>query len=593
MYAVLKSLRNKFIKSIIVSTMVVASGLMVFGTPINAYAATTNTAPAAKVSFTFDDGLQSASTQAAPTLAKYGFSGTDYVITGCVGMTTAPNTCHANTDATYLSWAQVQALQNSSHWEIASHTVTHPYLASFDATDGQPNKLTTAQVTTELVNSKATLAAQGINATDFASPYGDYSPAVLAQVAKYYASMRGFADTGYNAWPNNDYIIRDEQIQAGVTVAQAKAYVDSAIANNQWLVLTFHDIKPVASTDPADYEYSTADLDAIAAYIKSKNVSVVNINAGLVKSDVNLLANNSFNSGIASGWTTNNTSGVTKDTLTNGSYPDPTNSVKFVAGTKDEHLFSPKVAVSASNTYMLKNYLNITKRTSGEVSFYIDEYDTNGNWISGQYKKAETTLFPEELGISYKPTSTNVATASLQVGVTANSGITAYLDNSQWFPLTTVVSTPPAILGEETFDGGLTTDGWTTDSAATITPDGGNNGSPANVVNSVKLTATTTNKHLFSAKMITDSTKTYNFASYVNVKTLTSGEVGFYIDEYDASGNWISGQYKTGARAVGTSTVSFNYTPTNATVKSSSLQVIVVGNSGITAYIDDIKVSQL
>ena len=215
-----KTFKNRLIKSAITSSMLTASVFMVLSTPLHALAATTNITPTAKISFTFDDGLASASTQAAPTLAKYGFSATDYVITGCVGMSTAPNTCHANTDATYLTWAQVQALQNTSHWEIASHTVSHPYLASKDATDGQPNVLTPAQVTTELVNSRSAFAAQGITATDFATPYGDYTPPVLAQIAKYYASMRGFADTGYNTWPGSDYLIRDQQVQAGVSDRQ-------------------------------------------------------------------------------------------------------------------------------------------------------------------------------------------------------------------------------------------------------------------------------------------------------------------------------------------------------------------------------------
>src|SRR5438045_9316366 len=111
-------------------------------------------------------------------------------------MTTAPNTCHANTDTTYMSWAQIATLQTTYGWEIGSHTVTHPYLATSDATDGQPNVLTPAQVTAELTNSKSALAAHGINATDFATPYGDYKNAVLAQIAKYYASQRRFGDVG-------------------------------------------------------------------------------------------------------------------------------------------------------------------------------------------------------------------------------------------------------------------------------------------------------------------------------------------------------------------------------------------------------------
>ena len=70
-------------------------------------------------------------------------------------------------------------------------------------------------------------------------------------------------------------------------------------------------------------------------------------------------------------------------------------------------------------------------------------------------------------------------------------------------------------------------------------------------------------------------------------KTIASGEVGFYIDEYDNAGNWISGQYKTGVRSVGAGNVAMSYSPTSSTVAKASLQVIVMGNSGTAAYFDD------
>ena len=127
-----------------------------------------------------------------------------------------------------------------------------------------------------------------------------------------------------------------------------------------------------------------------------------------------------------------------------------------------------------------------------------------------------------------------------------------------------------------------------TNDPVNIVADANNNGSPANPVNSVKMTATTIDRHLFSPQIALVAGKTYSLSAYVNIKQLTSGEVGFYIDEYDASGNWISGQYKTGARSVGASTISFSYTPTSANVAKASLQVILVGNSGIVAYVDNI-----
>lgn len=572
--------------------LVAAMSIPVFVGTKKTQAAVQNPEPSAKVSFTFDDGLASALTQAQPTLTQYGLTGTAYVTTGCIGMSTAPNTCRANTDAQYMTWTQVSQLK-AAGWEIGSHTVTHPYLASSDASDGQPNVLTPQQVAQELTQSKSDLATHGIDATSFSSPYGDYNPATLAQIAKVYASHRGFADTNDNNWPYNDYLLNNMQVQAGVTVAQVKAKIDAAIANKQWLVLTMHDIKTNPSNDPDDYEYSTSNLSQIAAYVKTKQdaglIQSININQGLVKSDTNLLPNSSFDSGIAGGWTTDSPSTITHDTGSNGSYPSSTNSVKMVASTANKHLFSPQVAVNFDVTYMLKNFLNVQARTSGEVAFYIDEYNANNDWISGQYKTAEQSVFAENLNFTYKPTSNQVTKARLQVIITGNSGITAYLDNSQWFALHEAPTPPPTnLVANGTFDNGIA-DGWTTNNPTNITADAANNGSPANPVKSVKLVSTTSNKHLFSPQVTIESGKTYSLTSYLDLRQISGGEIGFYIDEYDNNNNWISGQYKTGVSTVSAGDVSFQYTPTSASVKKAQLQIIVVGNSGITAYFDHVR----
>jgi peptidoglycan/xylan/chitin deacetylase (PgdA/CDA1 family) len=556
------------------------------------HALATNPAPAAKISFTFDDGFASVATQAQPTLAKYGLTGTSYVITKCVGMTTIPNTCRADTDRRYMTWAQIKQVQ-AAGWEIGSHTQTHPYLASSDATDGQPNVLTPAQVSAELSGSKADLAAQGINATAFASPYGDYSNATLAQIAQYYTSHRGFADQNANLWPYNDYLLNNMPVQVGVTVAQVKAKIDTAIANKEWLILTFHDIAVNPSRNPDDYQFSTANLDQIAAYVKTKKdaglMTPVNISQGLVTSDTNLLPGSSFDAGISGGWTTDAPATIVSDNANNGSIPSPASSVKLTSTSVNTHLFSPTISVDPNTTYMLKNYLKVTGITSSVVGFYIDEYDAAGNWLTGQYKNGESAPFVESYNFTYKPSSSIVKGARLQIIVPANSGVTAYIDNPQWFSLST--TTPPAptnLVANGTFDAGLS-GGWTTDDTVRIKADSANHGSPANPVNSIALASTTQNSHLFSPRVAVDPAKSYVLSSYLNLLQITTGEVGYYIDEYDTAGNWISGQYKTGIRGVSTGDVSLQYKPTSASVKTASLQVIVTGNANISAYYDDVR----
>jgi hypothetical protein len=281
---------------------------------------------------------------------------------------------------------------------------------------------------------------------------------------------------------------------------------------------------------------------------------------------------------------------ITQDTGGNGSYPSPTNSIKLVSGTTGtQHLFSPQVAVNPKATYLFKAFLNVSALTSGEVAFYVDEYDAAGRWISGQYRKRENSPFVEDMNFSYAPTSTAVARAALQV-IVAGTGISAYLDSVQMFALSGDSPPPPAnLVANGTFDSGIGA-GWTTNAPATIVADGGGHGSPANPVNSVKLTATTTNTHLFSPQVAVSSANSYTIDAYLN--SLTSGEVAFYIDEYDAAGNWISGQYKVGMQKAGVVDVGLTYQPSTTTVAWAGLQVIVVGNSGASAYFDDVHWTQ-
>jgi peptidoglycan/xylan/chitin deacetylase (PgdA/CDA1 family) len=577
--------------------MIFSFGMTFAEAPRESHAVNAASQPTAKISFTFDDSLQSTYTEAAPILSEYGLTGTDYVISGCVGMATTPNTCNANTDRKYMTWAQVQALQNTYGWEIGDHTVDHDCLASSAETDpgdcANATPLTTAQVDAELSNSMATMEANGItNITDFAPPYGDYNNNVLAQVAKYYASLRQFKNSADNAnvWPYSDYYLQDITAQEGTTpVSTIETDINNAITNNQWLILTFHDIATSPSTNPNNWQYGTSELQQIAAYVQAKEqaneIQSVHINQGLVTSSTNLLPNSNFSAGIADGWTTDSPTTITADSGDNGSYPDPTYSVKLTSGSTAGHLFSPKVAVNPNTTYVVKNFLDLQDITSGEVGFYIDEYNANGDWISGQYKTQEVNPFVEDLNFAYTPSSPAVSQASLQV-IVNGTGITGYFDNPQWFPAQT--ATPTNLMPNGNFAAGIS-DGWSTDAPSDIYASSSGDGAPDNPTYSVSLNAPSTsgNVHLFSPKIAVTPGDSYDVESWLNIKQIASSTVGFYVDEYNSSGQWISGQYEASDSTVGAENVGFVYTPSSSSVATASLQVIVVGGSGLQAYYDD------
>jgi len=210
------------------------------------------------ISLTFDDGWSSIYTNGLPLLKKYGFTSTQYIISGKL-----------NT-ANYMTTAMVQAFQNHGD-EIGSHTITHPDLA----------QLTPAQLSQELGGSQTALQQLfGADAAqDFASPYGSYNPAVLAGIQGLYRSHRS-TDAGYNSKDNfNPYDIRVQNVDTDTTPTQVAAWVAKAKSDNTWLVLVFHQVSN--SSDPDDYAVSPANLDTELANIQASGVPVKTVTQAL------------------------------------------------------------------------------------------------------------------------------------------------------------------------------------------------------------------------------------------------------------------------------------------------------------------------
>ena len=427
-----------------------------------------------QVTLTFDDGLASAYSNVAPILSQYGLTATEYVPTGCIGSTLV---CESNDASNVMTWAQVQALQNTYGWEVGSHTATTPCLANDCA--GVPTE-TPTQIDGELADSQQTLINEGIkNPVAFAFPFGDYNNSALSEVDKYYTNARGFQDVGYNTFPYNGTLLVDQQVQGSVTVAQVESYIAAAKANNQWLVLSFHDVVPNASLADADYQWSTANLALIVAYLKTQNIPVVTASGGMPTSTTNLFANGCFTSGLAGGWTTDNATNIKADqqaaaTTPNGNFSainghgsycggSPKNALDSVylsntSSTTDSHLFSPTVPVSSGTTYILNNYVNVTSG-AGEVDFIVDEYNAAGTWVSDQYHTGivgTTTANAIQVGnvnFTYTPTSSTVTSARLQV-IAHGATLTGYYDNAQMYPESAVGSTTPTpIPGDINGDG--------------------------------------------------------------------------------------------------------------------------------------------
>ena len=216
------------------------------------------------VSFTFDDSYASVYSRAMPYMGRYGFAGTTFTIADQIGVVagrlTAPN---------------LQDLEGLG-WEVAAHAYTetlHTATGGFTALDA-------ATLDAELRRLRAWFDANHLRGGDhFAYPQGLTNDAVRAAVRKYFASARMYTNTYLESLPPGDsHFMRSAGVLASTTTASLTAKIDKAYANNEWLVMTFHDIVASGATGT---QYDLANFQTVVNYAASKGIAVRTIGSAL------------------------------------------------------------------------------------------------------------------------------------------------------------------------------------------------------------------------------------------------------------------------------------------------------------------------
>lgn len=521
-----------------------------------------------KLSITFDDSFSSIYENALPILNEKGLKATAFIATNYVGQTG------------YMTWPQIQSLQNDYGWEIGSHSLSHAELPI----------LSLAGIQEEVQNSKSLLESQGLNVTSFATPYGAYDNRALSEILKTYNTHRGFWDQDeLNIYPYDRSIIWVKSIEKGVTVQDVSSWINQAVSEKKWLTLVLHEILP--TTDP-DYEYitTTTELTQIADLIKNSGIKVVTPNHTLQKPGPNLLENSSFSEGLSKGWTTDSPAEVLLNNDNNGSYPSSSQSVQFVSAGKSSHFFSNPVIADPKTTYSLEVFVNANALTAGEIGFYVDEYDANNTWISGQWLGKVDPDTVKYYTSYYQPSSLAVNNFRIQTYLTANAGGSAYIDNYELYNLVTEPVPSQNLVLNSSFE--EVNSGWAvnwqkdSDFYSIDSASKGNDG-----LNSVQLVPNLTKAHLFSSPISVDFGSGYTWRQHL-ASTNTKGEFGFYIDEYDQGGNWISGQWKGMLNAPFTGDKEYIYHPSSSQVRTARLQYYTVADSDFNLNLDSVYFSK-
>jgi len=239
------------------------------------------------VSITFDDGLTSQFQKAFPILQQHGLKATFNIISGQAD-TTAIRELDANGQ------------------EIASHTVTHPYLTTLSYTQ-QVYEMSQSQLYLQQLT--------GQKVDTIAYPYGDYSTNVMNVARNYYIAGRS-ADSGSlnSSSPTSDQFYRLFAIGPHDTygggdssaIAGLKYWADRAVSEQKWYIELFHGIDTgydmvssqafsthldyLVANEPnlwvapmgvvAEYIYE-ADAASITTLVSDSNVIKLNLHCGL------------------------------------------------------------------------------------------------------------------------------------------------------------------------------------------------------------------------------------------------------------------------------------------------------------------------
>ncbi len=362
------------------------------------------------VTLTFDDAVISQYLYAAPVLQQFKQKATLYVPTGQIG-----------TEG-HMTWADLDSL-HMIDVEMGAHTVTHAELPT----------LSPEEVTQELEQSIEDLEDHGFLGENFASPYGAYDINVLAEVIKNFNSHRTFNHVSLNKWPFNKYLLHVVPVHTSTTVEEIEVHIDAAVENDHWLVLVFHEFAvTVPEENLYEYVWTTEKLETLMEAFEARGIKAKTVKE-MLEFGSNMVENGSFEDGLSDSWMVSDADFAEIDMGRNGAYPTPDAALKMTGNDAATHVFGKKIDVDFNTRYGVRFVTNANDLTSGELGFYMDEYDMDDNWISGKWLGQTGTSFTIDESYVYTPTSAEVTQASLQVYLTAGSVGHAYIDGVEMF----------------------------------------------------------------------------------------------------------------------------------------------------------------
>ena len=211
------------------------------------------------VVFSVDDGYHSVFTNMYPLLKKHGMTMSlgvicDYVRSGKPSY---------NPSAGFMKKSEIQELIDSLDIEIASHSLSHPFLTRLDSSEAWK----------EIHNSKAILESLfDVDVATFVYPYGDMNARVRSMVKKAgYKMGRAVRPGTPNFWAD-PYRLPIIELRMETKLEDMKR----SIANRNTTIVLAHQVveKPKVFT-----EWNLADFTALVEWMAATRVRVTTLDA--------------------------------------------------------------------------------------------------------------------------------------------------------------------------------------------------------------------------------------------------------------------------------------------------------------------------
>jgi peptidoglycan/xylan/chitin deacetylase (PgdA/CDA1 family) len=208
------------------------------------------------LSVTFDDGWESAFTNGAALMNRYGYEGTFYLNPSTIDTTS------------FMTSGQVAELRGNGH-ELASHGYEHVDFTTLDR----------SAIDYQLGHSYEYFKqVHGIQTVDFAVPFGGSDAQTIFYARKYYRSLRG-TESGVNTRQNIDaYNLRVLYMGRDTSLDKLLDAISDTKAKNGWLILVYHRIEATGNGEtimtPAQFQQQ---LDTV----KASGVTVQPVDATL------------------------------------------------------------------------------------------------------------------------------------------------------------------------------------------------------------------------------------------------------------------------------------------------------------------------